>query len=128
MSTWEGWTELATQMDASLTSTMTASPKAGVTRSRHCTCTDCPAHFSPPVVYHVATLMPSCHDDPQANDKKRHIGNDFVHIVYNDSGKPYSFGTIKVGRAGRYQVKVHCSGHFILRVSSTMLRWWCLLW
>ena len=51
------------------------------------------------VVFHVATLMPCRPDDPHSSDKKRHIGNDFVHIVYNDSGRPYSFGTIKVGVA-----------------------------
>ena len=33
--------------------------------------------------------------DPQANKKKRHIGNDFVAIVYNDSGAEYKLGTVK---------------------------------
>ena len=38
------------------------------------------------VTFHVATLMPSHEKDPKANKKKRHIGNDFVAIVYNNSG------------------------------------------
>ena len=38
------------------------------------------------MTFHVATLMPSHEKDPKANKKKRHIGNDFVAIVYNNSG------------------------------------------
>ncbi|CAB4056450.1 TSC2 [Lepeophtheirus salmonis] len=37
------------------------------------------------VIFHVATLMPNHDNDPQANKKKRHIGNNYVAIVYNDS-------------------------------------------
>lgn len=41
------------------------------------------------VVFHVATLMPTrIEEDPQCNDKKRHIGNDYVKVFYNDSGRP----------------------------------------
>jgi len=47
------------------------------------------------VVYHTATLMPSTESDTQFNKKKRHIGNDYVAIVYNDSGDHYSMGTVK---------------------------------
>ena len=47
------------------------------------------------VVYHTATLMPNHQTDPQFNKKKRHIGNDYVAIVYNDSGENYSMGTVK---------------------------------
>ena len=38
------------------------------------------------MTFHVATLMPGHEKDPKANKKKRHIGNDFVAIVYNNSG------------------------------------------
>ncbi|KAG8416175.1 Tuberous sclerosis 2-like protein [Metarhizium acridum] len=31
--------------------------------------------------------------DPQCTLKKRHIGNDFVNIIFNDSGKPFMFDT-----------------------------------
>ena len=48
------------------------------------------------VAYHVATLMPNKPDDPDCNSKKGHIGNDFVCIVYNESGQPYDISSFKV--------------------------------
>ena len=49
------------------------------------------------VIFHVATRMPTdLVADPSCSNKKLHIGNDFVTIVYNDSGSDYKFGTIKV--------------------------------
>ncbi|KAI9269839.1 hypothetical protein BY458DRAFT_533694 [Sporodiniella umbellata] len=46
-------------------------------------------------VFHIATLMPTHLDrDPQCSAKKRHIGNDYVTIVYNDSGLDYAFNTL----------------------------------
>lgn len=39
--------------------------------------------------------MPNHERDPKANKKKRHIGNDFVVIVYNNSGGHYKMGTVK---------------------------------
>ncbi|XP_001652850.2 tuberin isoform X1 [Aedes aegypti] len=47
------------------------------------------------VTFHVATLMPNNKQDPNCNEKKKHIGNDFVTIVYNESGVPYNLKTIK---------------------------------
>ncbi|KAG7164375.1 Tuberin-like, partial [Homarus americanus] len=47
------------------------------------------------VVFHVATLMPTKNLDPNCNGKKCHIGNNYVTIVYNESGKPYDMNTIK---------------------------------
>ena len=42
------------------------------------------------VIFHVATLMPNHpKTDPKCNKKKRHIGNDFVCIVYNNAGKDF---------------------------------------
>ncbi|KAF8622825.1 hypothetical protein AX15_006741 [Amanita polypyramis BW_CC] len=46
------------------------------------------------VLYHTATMMPADSSDPQSNNKKRHIGNDYVRIVWNDSGSPYRFDTL----------------------------------
>ncbi|RMX62071.1 hypothetical protein DD238_007203 [Peronospora effusa] len=37
------------------------------------------------VVYHVVTMMPTKSSDPQQIDKKRHVGNDYVHIVWSDN-------------------------------------------
>lgn len=48
------------------------------------------------VCFHVATLMPNKENDPQCNEKKKYIGNDYVTIVYNESGEEYNMTTIKV--------------------------------
>ena len=40
--------------------------------------------------------MPNKDTDPNRNFKKRHIGNNYVTIVYNESGNPYKINTIKV--------------------------------
>jgi hypothetical protein len=46
------------------------------------------------IIYHVPTLMPTnLEDDPQCVNKKRHIGNDYVNIIFNRSGKPFRFDT-----------------------------------
>lgn len=46
------------------------------------------------IVYHTATLMPNDERDPIRRSKKALIGNDYVHIVFNESGRDYKFGTI----------------------------------
>ncbi|KAF8272710.1 hypothetical protein EI94DRAFT_1717755 [Lactarius quietus] len=46
------------------------------------------------VLYHTATLMPNHAHDPHFDSKKRHIGNDLVRIIWNDSGMPYRFDTL----------------------------------
>ena len=46
------------------------------------------------ILYHTATMMPTKPEDPKCNNKKSHIGNDFVRIVWNDSGHPYRFDTL----------------------------------
>lgn len=50
------------------------------------------------VIFHVATFMPARESDPQCNNKNRHIGNDHVCIVYNDSKEQFSMSTIKVSK------------------------------
>jgi hypothetical protein len=46
------------------------------------------------IVFHVTTQMPTNIDrDPQLAQKKKHIGNDFVNIIFNDSGLPFDFDT-----------------------------------
>ncbi|XP_063696439.1 tuberin [Culicoides brevitarsis] len=48
------------------------------------------------VTFHVATLMPNKEHDPNhIVDKKKHIGNDFVIIVYNESGEEFNLKTIQ---------------------------------
>ncbi|XP_029298451.1 tuberin isoform X2 [Cottoperca gobio] len=46
-------------------------------------------------IFHIATLMPNKESDKGCCNKKRHIGNDFVMVVYNDSAEEYKLGTIK---------------------------------
>ncbi|KAF9228061.1 hypothetical protein BS17DRAFT_745271 [Gyrodon lividus] len=46
------------------------------------------------VLYHTATMMPNAADDAYCVNKKRHIGNDYVRIVWNDGGRPYRFDTL----------------------------------
>jgi hypothetical protein len=46
------------------------------------------------IVFHVTTQMPTnLKDDPQCIKKKSHIGNDFVNIIFNNSGHPFRFDT-----------------------------------
>ncbi|KAH9404411.1 Tuberous sclerosis 2-like protein [Tyrophagus putrescentiae] len=44
-------------------------------------------------IFHVGTLMP--HKDRHCTNKMRHIGNDFVAIIYNNSGEKFDICTIK---------------------------------
>ncbi|PGH17246.1 hypothetical protein AJ80_04888 [Polytolypa hystricis UAMH7299] len=47
------------------------------------------------IIYHVATMMPTNLEvDPQFVNKKRHIGNDFVNIIFNRSNQLFDFNTI----------------------------------
>ncbi len=46
------------------------------------------------IVFHVTTIMPTDLDnDPHCDSKKRHIGNDRVKIIFNESGQPFDFDT-----------------------------------
>jgi hypothetical protein len=46
------------------------------------------------IVFHVTTQMPTdLEHDPQCIRKKSHIGNDYVNIIFNNSGLPFRFDT-----------------------------------
>ncbi|XP_029641050.1 tuberin-like isoform X2 [Octopus sinensis] len=47
------------------------------------------------VIFHIATLMPNMKNDKLRNNKKRHIGNDYVNIVYNNSEEDYAVTTLR---------------------------------
>ncbi|XP_072397243.1 tuberin [Diabrotica undecimpunctata] len=47
------------------------------------------------VMFHVATMMPNKESDPTCNNKKMHIGNNFVTIIYNESGEDVNMSTFK---------------------------------
>uniref|UniRef100_A0A0N5AU55 Rap-GAP domain-containing protein n=1 Tax=Syphacia muris TaxID=451379 RepID=A0A0N5AU55_9BILA len=46
------------------------------------------------IVFHIATLMPQKEGDIACNEKKKFIGNDYVTLVFNESGVSYKLGTI----------------------------------
>ncbi|KAJ2809289.1 Tuberous sclerosis 2-like protein [Coemansia guatemalensis] len=47
------------------------------------------------LVFHVGTLMPAQEDrQEQIIRKKAHMGNDYVHIIFNESGRDYDLDTI----------------------------------
>lgn len=46
------------------------------------------------MIYHEATKMPVDPNDPKQVKKKRHIGNDQVHIVWNEHNREYKRHTI----------------------------------
>lgn len=46
------------------------------------------------ILFHTATMMPTADNDPQCINKKKHIGNDYLRIIWNDSGMPYKFDTL----------------------------------
>ena len=48
------------------------------------------------LVFHIPSMMPTdLEDDPNCNNKKRHIGNDHVNIIFNRSGLPFRFDTFR---------------------------------
>ena len=45
------------------------------------------------IVFHITTMMPTnTTDDPGCTQKKSHVGNCHVNIIYNRSGLPWDFG------------------------------------
>eukprot|EP01117_Protostelium_nocturnum_P006881 TRINITY_DN2467_c0_g1_i3.p1 TRINITY_DN2467_c0_g1~~TRINITY_DN2467_c0_g1_i3.p1 ORF type:complete len:1554 (-),score=306.75 TRINITY_DN2467_c0_g1_i3:98-4759(-) len=46
------------------------------------------------IMFHVATLIPNRKTDKLSTNKKRHIGNDNVNIIYSDAENSYQLDTI----------------------------------
>ncbi|KAG0228760.1 Ral GTPase-activating protein subunit alpha-1 [Actinomortierella wolfii] len=46
------------------------------------------------IMFHDATRMPTDYTDPRQMKKKRHIGNDHVHIIWSEHYRPYDRTTI----------------------------------
>jgi hypothetical protein len=46
-------------------------------------------------MYHVSTLLPFSADDTQQLERKRHLGNDIVVIIYKEGDTPYAPTTIR---------------------------------
>ncbi|OWB78553.1 hypothetical protein B5S32_g2749 [[Candida] boidinii] len=54
-------------------------------------------HYSNEIVqmiYHTITMMPNNPNDTQSSAKKRHIGNDFINIYWDESGYEFDFNKI----------------------------------
>ncbi|RUP48785.1 GTPase activating Rap/RanGAP domain-like 1 [Jimgerdemannia flammicorona] len=69
------------------------------------------------MIFHDATKMPTDPNDPKQVRKKRHIGNDHVHIVWNEHHRDYRPGTIG-GDFGNAQIIITpmLNGLFAIRV------------
>ena len=46
------------------------------------------------VAFHVVPMMPTDYRDDQQINKKRHVGNDYVHIVWSEHSRDYRADTI----------------------------------
>lgn len=47
------------------------------------------------LIFHTTTLMPNSPNDKFFDLKKRHIGNNYVNIFFDESGLPFNFNLIK---------------------------------
>jgi hypothetical protein len=52
------------------------------------------AYLDNEVMFHVSTFLPFSTADPQQVERKRHLGNDIVLIVFLDGNTPFRPGTI----------------------------------
>jgi len=46
------------------------------------------------IMFHVSTMLPYAIDDPQQLQRKRHLGNDIVLIVFKEGNLPYAPNTV----------------------------------
>jgi len=46
------------------------------------------------IIFHVTTMMPTVAHDPSGTAKKRHIGNDYVLVIWNEGGTAFDRETI----------------------------------
>lgn len=58
------------------------------------------------IIFHDVTKMITDQSDPRQLKKKRHIGNDHVHIVFNESSNNYRYDTIG-GDFGNAQIIIN---------------------
>ncbi|PIO71560.1 Rap/ran-GAP protein [Teladorsagia circumcincta] len=59
------------------------------------------------ITFLVATLMPNSENDPNCNMKKKLIGNNFVSVVFNESGAPFKLGSV-CGQFAHVAIEVRC--------------------
>ncbi|OHT07707.1 hypothetical protein TRFO_24060 [Tritrichomonas foetus] len=73
------------------------------------------ADFGNEVMFHVAPLLPTVPNDEQQVLKKRHIGNDHIHIVYCDRESDFEPTTI-TSQFGMVQIVVYPLPNSLFRV------------
>lgn len=47
------------------------------------------------LIFHATTLMPTTYNDKYLLLKKRHIGNNYVNVFFDESGLPFNFNVIR---------------------------------
>lgn len=47
------------------------------------------------IIFHTITMMPTVEGDDSFSSKKRHIGNDFVNIYFDESGIDFEFDVVQ---------------------------------
>lgn len=47
------------------------------------------------LIFHTTTMMPNNENDKRLELKKRHIGNDYVNIYFDELGHPFNFNVIR---------------------------------
>ena len=47
------------------------------------------ANFNVEIMFHVATMLPHTHENPQQLHKKRHLGNDLVIVVFKEGDQHF---------------------------------------
>ncbi|CAK7904139.1 hypothetical protein CAAN3_07S02058 [[Candida] anglica] len=47
------------------------------------------------LIFHTTTMMPNNDNDKHSDCKKRHIGNNYVNVFFDESGEEFNFNVIK---------------------------------
>lgn len=47
------------------------------------------------LIFHTTTMMPNMAGDKYFASKKRHIGNNYVNVFFDESGEPFNFNVVK---------------------------------
>ncbi|KAJ8259648.1 hypothetical protein GJAV_G00171860 [Gymnothorax javanicus] len=74
------------------------------------------------IMFHVSTMLPFTEGDPQQLQRKRHIGNDIVAIVFQEENTPFVPDMIASNFLHAYvvvQVERPCSKNVLYKVSVT---------
>jgi RAP1 GTPase activating protein 1 len=73
-------------------------------------------------MFHVSTLLPYSKTDSQQLERKRHIGNDIVTIIFQDENTPFAPDMIASNFLHSFIVIQKCSNESSLNESNTNYR------